>query len=544
MKLQRLFLKKDIQNLIEESEGGNKLKRTLTTTHLVALGLGAIIGTGIFVITGQAAAEYAGPALTISFVISAIACIFAGLCYAELAAMIPVSGSVYSYSYATIGEFIAWFIGWDLILEYTVVSITVSIGWSGYFVMLLKTIGIHLPAFLCQPPFNLPAAIIVLIITTILVIGIRESSRFNNVMVVIKLAVILFFILFGALFLRPENWSPFMPFGLTGVMTGAAMVFFAYIGFDAISTTAEEAKNPQRDLPIGIIASLATCTLLYIAVAIVLTGIVPVETVANNQHFLHAPVAYALSYINQGWASGVISIGAIMGITSVLLVMMMGQPRVFFAMSRDKLLPKKISTVHKKFKTPYITTIMTGVIVAIIAMMIPIGTAAELANIGTLFAFAIVCAAVLILRRRKPDVKRVFKVPIIYLIAPLGVLTSVGLMCSLPILTWIRFLIWLDIGLIIYYFYSRKHSRLAEKHNFIANTSLKHFLNFFATIITCNGLILGILSIFAKLGLTSVKGWEEISFTPDGFLILCGFLTVLGIGLYLISKFLKDGTGK
>jgi len=539
------FTKKPINDLINQSEEkGHKLKRVLGPVDLTFLGIGAIIGTGIFVLTGVAAASHAGPAVILSFVISGLACAFAALCYAEFASMIPVAGSAYTYAYSTLGELFAWIIGWDLILEYAVASIAVSIGWSGYFVMLLKSVGIYLPTWLCQPPFNLPAAIIVVIMTTVLVIGIRESAKFNNIIVVIKLAVILFFILFGAFFVRTENWDPFIPFGWTGIMTGAAIVFFAYIGFDAVSTTAEEAKNPKRDLPIGIIASLLICTTLYIAVAAVLTGIVPVGTVANDQNFLSAPVAYAFDFINKSWARGIISVGAIMGITSVLLVMLMGQPRVFFAMSRDNLLPEKISTVHPKFGTPYITTIITGGVVALIALVVPIGTAAELANIGTLFAFAIVSFSVLILRKKEPDVNRPFKTPFVYLIAPLGVLSSLWLMYSLPVLTWIRFLVWLDLGIIIYYFYSRSHSRLAKNHNIVANKSLKHCLNFFSIIILCNGLMFGLLSTLAIIGLTSTKSWEAVHFDPFNLINYCGIAIIVSIVIYIIAKFLNDETKK
>lgn len=539
------FTKKSINDLIGQSEEkGHKLKRVLGPVDLTFLGIGAIIGTGIFVLTGVAAASHAGPAVILSFVISGLACAFAALCYAEFASMIPVAGSAYTYAYSTLGELFAWIIGWDLILEYAVASIAVSIGWSGYFVMLLKTVGIYLPEWLCQPPFNLPAAIIVLIMTTVLVIGIRESAKFNNIIVVIKLAVIIFFILFGAFYVRPENWNPFIPFGWTGIMTGAAIVFFAYIGFDAVSTTAEEAKNPKRDLPIGIIASLLICTTLYIAVAAVLTGIVPVGTVANNQNFLSAPVAYAFHLINKSWAQGIISVGAIMGITSVLLVMLMGQPRVFFAMSRDNLLPEKISAVHPRFGTPYITTIITGGVVALIALVVPIGTAAELANIGTLFAFAIVSCSVLILRKKEPDVNRPFKTPFVNLIAPLGVLSSLWLMYSLPVLTWIRFLVWLDVGIIIYYFYSRSHSRLAKKLNIVANKSLKNFLNFFSIVIFCNGLMFGLLSILAITGLTGTKTWEEVHFDPFHLINYCGIAILVAVVIYIIAKFLNDETKK
>ncbi len=540
-----LFAKKSISDLVAQTEEkGHKLKRVLSAVDLTMLGIGAIIGTGIFVLTGVAAAIHAGPAVVLSFVVSGLACAFAALCYAEFSSMIPVAGSAYTYAYATLGELFAWIIGWDLILEYAVGSITVSIGWSGYFVNLLHTIGIHIPVWATQPPFNLPAAIIVFIMTVILVIGIRESAKFNNVMVVVKLAVIMFFIIFGAMYVRPENWSPFIPFGWSGIMTGAAIVFFAYIGFDAVSTTAEEARNPKRDLPIGIIASLLICTLLYIIVAAVLTGIVPVGEVANNQSFLSAPVAYALNFINQGWASGVISIGAIMGITSVLLVMLMGQPRVFFAMSRDNLLPEKISTVHPKYQTPYITTIITGAVVAVIALMVPIGTAAELTNIGTLFAFAIVCASILVLRKKEPNTPRPFKTPLVYVIAPLGVVSSLYLMYSLPVLTWIRFLVWLDIGMIIYYFYGRTHSRLARKSGVTVDKSLKHFLAFFGAVAFFNGLIFGILSILTITGVTSEKTWEEVHFEPHHLLTTCSIIAGAGLLLYLASKMMKSENSK
>ena len=532
-----LFAKKTIADLVAQTEEkGHKLKRVLTALDLTLLGIGAIIGTGIFVLTGVAAAVHAGPAVILSFVVSGLACAFAALCYAEFASMIPVAGSAYTYAYATLGELFAWIIGWDLILEYAVGSITVSIGWSGYFVNLLTTIGIHIPPWACQPPFNLPAAIIVLLMTTILVIGIRESARFNNMMVAVKLVVILFFIIFGSMYVQPMNWHPFMPFGWSGIMTGAAIVFFAYIGFDAVSTTAEEAKNPKRDLPIGIITSLVICTILYIVVAAVLTGIVPVGTVADNQSFLSAPVAYALNFIHQGWASGIISIGAIMGITSVLLVMLMGQPRVFFAMSRDNLLPEKISVVHPKFGTPYITTMITGGVVAIIALMVPIGTAAELTNIGTLFAFVIVSASILVLRKKEPDTPRPFRTPLVYVIAPLGVISSLYLMYSLPVLTWIRFLVWLDIGLMIYYFYGRTHSRLTRKSGVVVDKSLKHFLAFFGVAIFFNGLIFGILSVLTLTGVTSEKTWSQVNFEPHHLLIVCAITAAIGLVLYGASK--------
>ncbi len=531
------FAKKSVNELIAQTEESeHKLKRVLGSFDLVLLGIGAIIGTGIFVLTGVGAALHAGPAVMLSFAVSGVACVFAALCYAEFASIIPVSGSAYTYAYATIGELLAWIIGWDLILEYAVCSITVAIGWSGYLVNLLAGMGIIIPEWMCTPPFNVPALIIVSIITTLLVIGIKESARFNNFIVIVKLTVILFFIILGLFFIKPANWSPFMPFGWTGVMTGAAIVFFAYIGFDAVSTTAEETKNPQRDLPVGIIVSLLVCTTLYIIVALVLTGIIPVMKYADNQSFLSAPIAFALNVLNQGWASGIISVGAVMGITSVLLVMMMGQPRIFFAMSRDRLFPESISKVHPRFRTPYRTTIITGVAVGLVALLIPIGTAAELANIGTLFAFAIVSAAILVLRRTNPEIKRSFRVPIVWIVSPLGVLFSLYLMYSLPVLTWIRFLAWLDIGLLIYYFYGRIHSRIADKIERDKTFSWKDMMEFFGIFAFINGFLFGILSILVLAGATSIKSWNEINLNPQHTLLVCSILLVAGILMFFTGR--------
>lgn len=540
------FAKKSVEELIAQTEEGeHKLKRALGSFDLILLGIGAIIGTGIFVLTGVGAALHAGPAVTLSFGVSAIACVFAALCYAEFASIIPVSGSAYTYAYATIGELLAWIIGWDLILEYAVCSITVAIGWSGYLVNLLAGMGIIIPVWMCTPPFNLPALIIVAIITTLLVIGIKESAKFNNVIVLVKLAVILFFIVLGLFFIRPENWSPFMPYGWTGVMTGAAIVFFAYIGFDAVSTTAEETKNPQRDLPIGIIVSLLVCSTLYIIVALVLTGIIPVMDYADNQSFLSAPIAFALNVIHQDWASGIISVGAVMGITSVLLVMMMGQPRVFFAMSRDRLFPENISKVHPRFRTPYRTTIITGIAVGLVALLIPIGTAAELANIGTLFAFAIVSGSVLILRRTNPAIKRSFRVPLVWVISPLGVVFSFYLMYSLPVLTWLRFLAWLDIGLLIYYFYGRTHSRISDKVHRDKTFKWKDMLEFFGIFALVNGILFGLLSVLAITGATSLKSWDEISFEPHHSLIVCIILIAAGTVVFLAGRINnRNGNGR
>ena len=452
-----LLRTKSIEQLVGDVEQGSKaLKRTLSALDLTLLGIGAIIGTGIFVLTGTAAANQAGPAIVLSYTIAGLACGFAALCYAEFSAMIPISGSAYTYAYATLGEIFAWMIGWDLILEYAVGSMTVAVGWSGYFQRILAGFGLHLPAWMSAAPdpvagslANIPAMLIVLAIMVLLVIGVRESARFNATMVAVKLAAVAFFILIGFTYVKPENWSPFMPYGFSGVMTGAAVVFFAYIGFDAVSTTAEEAKNPSRDLPIGIIASLVICTLLYLIVAAILSGIVPVVQFKNDAQFLNAPVGYALSVINKDWAAGLVSAGAVAGITSVLLVMLMSQPRIFFAMSRDQLLPAGVSKVHPRFRTPYITTIITCVIVAAVAAFVPIHIVGEMTSIGTLFAFVVVSLAVIILRLRRPDAVRPFRVPFGYVIPVLGVLSCLYLMVSLSVMTWVRFLGWLDIGMII-----------------------------------------------------------------------------------------------
>ena len=409
-----LLKTKSIEQLVGDVEHGTKaLKRTLTAMDLTLLGIGAIIGTGIFVLTGTAAARAAGPAIVLSYVLAGVACGFAALCYAEFAAMIPISGSAYTYAYATLGEIFAWMIGWDLILEYAVGSMTVAVGWSGYFQRILAGFDLHLPIWMMAAPaaapgavINLPAVLIVVGIMVLLVVGVRESARFNAVMVAIKLAAVLFFIAVGVTYVKPANWSPFMPYGFPGVMTGAAVVFFAYIGFDAVSTTAEEAKNPSRDLPIGIIASLIICTLLYLIVAAILSGIVPVVQFKNDAQFLNAPVGYALAVIHKDWAAGLVSAGAVCGITSVLLVMLMSQPRIFFAMSRDRLLPAGASKVHPTFKTPYVTTIITGVIVSIAAALVPIQILGEMTSIGTLFAFMIVCSAVMVLRMKRATAER------------------------------------------------------------------------------------------------------------------------------------------
>jgi APA family basic amino acid/polyamine antiporter len=556
-----LLRTKSIEQLVGDAEhGGKSLKRTLTSMDLTLLGIGAIIGTGIFVLTGTAAANQAGPAIVLAYVAAGLACGFAALCYAEFAAMIPISGSAYTYAYATLGEIFAWMIGWDLILEYAVGSMTVAVGWSGYFQRILAGFGIHLPAWMSAAPatnvegaiINLPAMLIVLFITALLVIGVRESARFNAAMVAIKLAAILFFIVVGINYVEPANWQPFMPYGYQGIAAAAAVVFFAYIGFDAVSTTAEEAKNPSRDLPIGIIASLVICTVLYLAVSAVLSGIIPVVQYKDDAQFLNAPVGYALSVINMDWAAGLVSAGAVAGITSVLLVMLMSQPRIFFSMSRDGLFPAGISKVHPKFRTPYITTIITGVIVSIVAAFTPIQVLGEMTSIGTLFAFVVVCAAVLILRVKRPDARRPFKVPFGPLFPVLGVASCLYLMVNLTIMTWVRFLVWLDLGMIIYWFYGRTHSPLVVQAEVAARSAAENIGNFFTMLgymLLFNGFAITLLALLTEWGVISeeLARWHEFDATiskigmhinPEiadrfGFSILGIGALVTGLGLLL-----------
>jgi APA family basic amino acid/polyamine antiporter len=518
-----LLRTKSIEQLVGDAEhGGKALKRTLSALDLTLLGIGAIIGTGIFVLTGTAAANQAGPAIVLSYTIAGLACGFAALCYAEFSSMIPISGSAYTYAYATLGEVFAWMIGWDLILEYAVGSMTVAVGWSGYFQRILAGFGVHLPAWMSASPdaaagtlVNVPAMLIVLGIMVLLVIGVRESARFNAAMVAVKLAAVAFFILIGFTYVKPENWSPFMPYGFSGVMTGAAVVFFAYIGFDAVSTTAEEAKNPSRDLPIGIIASLIICTLLYLIVAGILTGIVPVVQFKADQQFLNAPVGYALAVINKDWAAGLVSAGAVAGITSVLLVMLMSQPRIFFAMSRDQLLPAGVSRVHPKFRTPYITTIITCVIVAAVAGFVPINVLGEMTSIGTLFAFVVVSLAVIVLRIKRPEARRPFRVPGGHVIPTLGVLACAYLMVSLSVMTWVRFLGWLDIGIVIYWFYGRTHSPLVNKAEAAARSGMENLANFLRMsgyMLLFNGFCITLLAYLTILNVTNetLAKWSEL----------------------------------
>ena len=467
--IKQLFRTKPIEQFLADADHPtHRLKKTLTAWDLTCLGIGAIIGTGIFVligtaIVGDAHRPGAGPGIVLSFILSGLTCALAALCYAEMSAMIPVAGSAYTFSYATLGEMLAWLTGWNLILEYGVACVAVAIGWSGYFNNLLQLAGLELPYWATHPPggaeggvANIPAAIIVLLVTIILVVGIKESARATGIVVLIKLSVILFFLAIGSTSVNPDNWSPFMPQGFAGVGAAAAIVFFAYIGFDAVSTAAEEAKNPKRDVPIGIIGSLALCTILYIAVAAVLTGLIP-----SSQIDIHAPVAEALRMAGFKWGAAVIAIGAVAGITSVLVVMMLGQIRVFFAMSRDRLLGPWLSIVHPRFGTPHRATILTGVAVATLAALIPIGEAADMTNIGTFFAFVLVCIGVIVLRYTKPDHPRPFRLPLMPVVPILGTMACLGLMWQLPQLTWIRFGVWTIIGIIVYLGYGLKHSRLA-----------------------------------------------------------------------------------
>jgi APA family basic amino acid/polyamine antiporter len=491
----RLFATKSYETLMQEMAGEHRLRRVLGPVALTSLGVGAIIGTGIFVLTGIAAHDKTGPALMLSFVVSGIACIFAALCYAEFASMVPVAGSAYTYAYATLGELFAWIIGWDLILEYAVASSTVAHGWSHYFQDFIGIFGLRLPGVLSNAPFDydpvlgravatgawfdLPAIVITAIITVILVIGIKESAGFNAGMVIVKLAVVLFVLAVGVFYIDPKNWQPFAPYGLTGIsffghtlfgqtgaggeplgmLAGAAVIFFAYIGFDSVSTHAEEAKRPQRDVPIGIIVSLVLCTLLYIAVSAVVTGMVPYDQINVD-----APVSDAFRQAGLPWAQFIISIGALTGITSVLLVMMLSQPRVFLAMARDGLVPQRFfGAVHDRFRTPYKSTILTGVFVATLAAFVPLRILAELVNIGTLLAFVIVCAAVLIMRRTHPHVPRPFRAPWVPLVPILGIATCLLLMFSLPAENWLRLGIWLLIGFAIYFLYGRHHSVLGKQ---------------------------------------------------------------------------------
>jgi APA family basic amino acid/polyamine antiporter len=493
--LQHFFKRKPLSLVHEEMKGENRLRRVLGPWSLTSLGVGCIIGAGIFVITGFAAHYKAGPSLVLSFVTAGLACIFSALCYAEFASMAPIAGSAYTYAYVTLGEMLAWIIGWDLVLEYTVASATVAHGWSKYFQNFIGIFHLQVPHVISNAPFefdptkgvfagtgtwfDLPALVIVAILTIVLVIGIRESARFNNVMVAVKVAIVLMVIGIGVFYIDPDNWKPFAPFGWAGLslfgkpiwgqagadgmpigmLAGAAVIFFAYIGFDSVSTHAEEARRPQRDVPFGIITSLIICTILYIVVTLVLTGMVPYDQIDVD-----APIAAAFEHVGLHWARFVISLGAVAGITSVMLVLMLSQPRVLLAMARDGLLPESFfGAVHPRFRTPWKSTIVTGAMVGTMASFIPLGILAELVNIGTLLAFIIVCLAVLVMRYIHPNAERPFRCPWVPVIPILGVLLCLALMLSLPFGNWLRLLAWMVAGMFIYLFYGRHHSVMARQ---------------------------------------------------------------------------------
>jgi APA family basic amino acid/polyamine antiporter len=496
----QLFATKSLAQLLAEMAGENRLRRVLGPVQLTSLGVGAIIGAGIFVATGAAARNIAGPALMLSYVVAGMTCIFAALCYAEFASMVPVAGSAYTYAYATLGELFAWIIGWDLILEYAVGAATVANGWSGYFQSVLAKFDLHFPVPLAGPPIvydtsaghfvqtagvvNLPAILIVAVVTAVLVKGIAESASFNAAMVFLKVTVVLFVILTGAFYVNPANWRPFAPYGMTGVsffghtlfgqvdaggqpvgmLAGAAIIFFAYIGFDSVSTHAEEAKNPSRDVPIGIIASLLICTVLYIAVVAVLTGMVKYDRLSIN-----AGVSDAFKQAGLPWSEFIIAAAGVAGITSVLLVLMLSAPRVLLAMARDGMVPPSFfADVHPRFRTPWKSTILIGAFVATMTGFLPIDALLLMTNIGTLFAFMIVCAAVFIMRRTNPDAKRPFRAPLYPIVPILGVLSCLMLMFSLPVENWYRLIVWMVIGLVLYFSYGYSHSELRKREDSLA----------------------------------------------------------------------------
>ena len=518
-----LFIKKPFAALqTEANESGNKtLKRVLGPWSLIALGVGVIIGAGLFSITGTVAAGYTGPAITLSFAIAAIGCCFAGLCYAEFASMIPVAGSAYTYSYATMGELIAWIIGWDLVLEYTVAATTVSISWSRYLVVFLEGVGINIPHALAACPWdggivNIPAALIVVLMSLFLIRGTEGSSIFNGFIVFLKVAVILIFVVLGWKYINAENYVPYIPantgtlgeFGLSGVLRGAAIVFFAFLGFDAVSTAAQETKNPKRDMPVGILGSLLICTILYMVFAYVMTGVAHYSEFAGQQGI--APVAVAIDHMGHADASGMIHpdypwlnraivLAILFGYCSVIMVTLLGQSRVFLSMSRDGLLPPFFSKIHEKYRTPAHSNLLFRVVVGGLAAFVPARVAGEMTSIGTLFAFTLVCAAVLIVRKSMPDVHRAFKTPFVPVVPILGILTCLCMMLFLPADTWIRLVLWMLIGLDVYACYGVKHSKL--EHHVKRRKGL--------TILNMTGIALSVLSVITGLWHQQTVGWEE-----------------------------------
>jgi basic amino acid/polyamine antiporter, APA family len=472
-----LMGRKSVDDILESGEGEQQLSKSLGALSITAMGIGAIIGAGIFVLTGTAAAQYAGPGIMLSFILGGIACAFVGLCYSEMAALIPVAGSSYTYTYATLGEFFAWLIGWDLILEYAMGAATVAVGWSGYVTSILKDVGIAIPAQFAHAPgtpidgggtalFNLPAVLVVALITILLMRGTKESARFNNIMVAVKLTVVVAFIALGWGHVNTANWSPLIPdndgtfghFGASGILRGAGVVFFAFIGFDAVSTAAQEARRPQKDMPIGILGSLAVCTILYVLVAAVLTGLVPYKDLNVPD-----PIAKGVDVIGIGWFAILIKLGALTGLTTVILVLLYGQSRIFFTMAQDGLLPKMFSHVHPTYQTPYRSQALIGAMVALVAALVPINILGEMVSIGTLAAFILVCGSVIYLRRTDRHMKRPFRAPAVPVVPILGILFCLLLMIGLPLDTWLRLVIWMAIGLVIYFFYGRKHSVLRRK---------------------------------------------------------------------------------
>jgi basic amino acid/polyamine antiporter, APA family len=476
-----LTVRKSVADIVASGEGEGTMSKSLGLASITAMGIGAIIGAGIFVLTGTAAANYAGPAIMLSFVLGGVACAFVGLCYSELAAMLPVAGSSYTYTYATLGEIFAWIIGWDLILEYAMGAATVAVGWGKYALSLLENVGITIPATLTAPPgtevkladgttahalFNLPAVFIVAVLTIMLIMGTKESARLNNIMVAVKLFVVVAFIALGIAYIKPANWHPFIPqstgefghYGWSGILRGSSVVFFAFIGFDAVSTAAQEARDPQKDMPRGILGALFICTLLYIAVAAVLTGLVPYKDLN-----VAAPIAKGVDVIGLTWFSVVIKIGALTGLTTVILVLLYGQSRIFYTMSHDGLLPGLFSRIHPKLQTPYLSQALIGTLVALVAAVVPIDILGEMVSIGTLLAFVLVCGAVIYLRKSDAEVHRPFRVPGVPVVPLLGIAFCLLLMAGLPLATWARLVIWLAIGLAIYFGYSRSHSAMRGK---------------------------------------------------------------------------------